>query len=138
MNLRPILTLALSGLIIGLLSLFGLTRGIEPFLWLFIALGSAWWLAKSVASRPFLHGLFAGFLMGIGNSVMQSLFIDSYIASNPEAAQGLQQIPGNVSPRFFVLMVGPIIGMVYGLCLGLLTLLAIRLRKRASTEPPAS
>lgn len=137
MSWRPILTLALSGLTMGLLSLFGLTRGIEPFLWLFIALGCAWWLSKNVASRPFLHGLLAGFLMGIGNSVMQSLFIDSYIASNPEAAQGLQQIPGDVSPQSFVLMVGPLIGTVYGLFVGLLTLLAIRLRKHASTEPPA-
>lgn len=134
MNWKKILLVAPLGLIMGLLSLFGLTRGIEPFLWLLIALGSAWWLTKTVPTRMFLHGLLAGLLMGFGNSVMQSLFLDSYLASNPESAEGFQQIPGGFSPRLFVLLAGAIVGTVYGLFLGLVTLLAVRLRRRSSTK----
>jgi len=138
MNWKQIFTLSLSGLIMGTLSLFGLTRGIEPILWLLIALGSAWWLAKTTPSRVFLHGLFTGVLMGVGNSVMQSLFFDSYVASNPESAQAFQQIPGGLSPQIFVLMAGSIVGFLYGLLLGLFALLAAKFGKPQSAENPAA
>ena len=138
MNWSKIFTLSLPGMIMGTLSLFGLTRGIEPVLWLFVALGCAWWLAKTVPSRVFLHGLFVGLLMGIGNSVMQSLFFDSYMASNPESTQAFQQIPGGLSPRIFVLMAGSIVGFVYGLLLGLFALLATKFGKPRSAENPVA
>ena len=138
MNWKQVLTLSLSGLIMGTLSLFGLTRGIEPILWLLIALGYAWWLAKTIPSRVFLHGLFVGVLMGIGNSVMQSLFFDSYVTSNPESAQAFQQIPGGLSPQIFVLMAGSIVGFLYGLLLGLFALLAAKFGKPQSAENPAA
>lgn len=138
MNWRKIFTLSLPGPVMGTLSLFGLTRGIEPVLWLLVALGCAWWLAKTVPSRVFLHGLFVGLLMGIGNSVMQSLFFDSYMASNPESAQAFQQIPGGLSPRIFVLMAGSIVGFLYGLLLGLFALLAAKFGKPRSAENPAT
>lgn len=137
MKWKLLLTVAVFGLIMGLLSLFGLTRGIEPFLWIAIALGAAWWLARTISAGGFLHGLFAGILMGIGNSIMQSLFIQSYLSSNPESAGAFDQIPGDLSPRLFVLLTGPLVGLIYGLFLGTLTLIAMRLRKRGDgVRPP--
>ncbi|MCI0708117.1 MAG: hypothetical protein L0Y80_11605 [Ignavibacteriae bacterium] len=134
MNWKLILLVSCLGLLMSVLSIFGLTQGIEPFLWVPIALGSAYILASKLSSKHFLAGLIAGFLMGLINGVMQSSFYDTYIANNPQIAESMnaQPIPGGMTPQLVFLMSGLIVGVVYGIILGLLTFGASKIFKKSA------
>ena len=119
MNWKLIGTLALSGVVMGVLSLFGLTRhGIEPTLWLLIALGSAFVISKRAPRLYFLHGLLVGVLIGVANGLVQVVGFDTYLAHNPEAAEALAKSPGGADARTLLLIASPLIGSAYGLVLG--------------------
>jgi hypothetical protein len=128
MNWKQIFLLSLFGLGMGVASLLGLTKNIEPILWLLIALFCGYWFAKTISLKLFLHGLVAGIVIGILNSLCQSLFLDAYLASNPENAQYFQQAP--INPRVFVLISGTIVGVIYGVIVGLLTLAMSKLMQK--------
>lgn len=131
MNWKIILTLAFFGIAMGTASLFGLTERIEPLLWLFIAFFAAYWIAKRRAPKPFLHGLLSAVAMGVCNSLVQAAFFDMYRANNPTAAKGFSQIPDAIPGRYFILLIGPAIGLTYGLVVGLFAVIASKmLRKR--------
>jgi hypothetical protein len=73
-----------------------------------------------------------GLLDGIYNGIIQSVFYSMYLLNNPESIEGLRQSP--VNPRFFVLLMGPIIGLVYGCVTGFITVLFSKVIKRKSTS----
>ncbi len=135
MNWKVIFTLACFGILMGVASLFGLTHmPVEPILWFLIALFSAYWIAENTPAKPFMHGLVAGVFIGVFNSVIQSAFFEMYLSHNPMAEEGFRQIPGGIPVRLFPLMVGPAIGVAYGLVVGLLSLLATKLFKKPTAK----
>lgn len=140
MNWKMILALALLGLIMGIASLFGWTQNIELVLWIIIAAVAAFPLATNKAGKPFLHGLLAGLLMGVCNSLIQFGFFEMYLANNPAAGEQFSKIPGGISARFFVVLVGPAVGLMYGVFMGLLGLIATKLveRKHREDDTPIS
>jgi len=116
----------------GILSLFGLTQGIELYLWIVIAFVAAYLFARKLTAKHFLTGLIAGLFMGLINGLMQGGFYDMYIANNPEVAQRLQEqpIPAGMSPAFFILLTSPIVGLIYGLFVGLFSFVAAKILKK--------
>ena len=130
MNWKLIFGLAGFGVLMGVLSLFGYTQGIEWLLWLIIAVVCSVLIAKMLSVKYFLNGLLVGFLGGIFNSIVQSVFFDTYLSNNPKAAEGFGPIPGGLDPRIFVLIAGPFIGLLYGLVLGLFTWLTGKIFKK--------
>ncbi|MGH7454603.1 MAG: hypothetical protein ACRENG_24830, partial [bacterium] len=81
-------------------------------------------------SRHFLHGLLIGIIGGHVASFVQVIFFPAYLANNPESAKQMAQIPGGMDPRFFVLMLAPIIGVASGLILGALSWAATKIVRR--------
>lgn len=138
MNWKVILPLTSFGFLMGFASVFGFTQSMEPLLWLGIAFFSAYWIAKYETAKPFLHGFVAAVLMGILNSIIQSAFFDIYLANNPATADQFTKIPGGISGRMFVLLVGPAVGSMYGLFVGLLTFLAAKLFQRKQVREDSS
>jgi hypothetical protein len=138
MNWKVIVALVLLGLMMGIASLFGWTQNIELVLWIIIALVAAFWIATNKAGRPFLHGLLAGLLMGVCNSLVQFGFFEMYLANNPVAGEQFSKIPGGIQPRFFVLLVGPAVGLMYGMFLGLFALIAAKFVQRKGREEDSS
>ncbi|HLG94261.1 MAG TPA: hypothetical protein VI546_05440 [candidate division Zixibacteria bacterium] len=130
MNWKLIFGLAGFGVLMGILSLFGYTQGIEWLLWLVIAIICSVVIAKTVSGKFFLTGLLVGILDGVFNSIVQSVFFDAYLSHNPRAAEGFGPIPGGLDPRFFILIAGPFIGLLYGLVLGLFAWLAGKLFRK--------
>ena len=130
MNWKLIFGLAGFGVLMGILSLFGYTQGIEWLLWLVIAVICSVVIAKTVSGKFFLTGLLVGILDGVFNSIVQSVFFDAYLSHNPRAAEGFGPIPGGLDPRFFILIAGPFIGLLYGLVLGLFAWLAGKLFRK--------
>ena len=123
MNWKYIIGLWFLGIAMGISSIFGLTRDFEPFLWIIIALIVPVVIAKNTSQRLFFHGLLTGLGIGIVHSVIQSLFFDLYLSMHPDIIQQFQQ-QSFLSPRAFMIVVGPFIGIVYGAILGGLSVAA--------------
>lgn len=135
-----VLILALSdiGLLMGLASVFGLTRGIEGTLWLVIAIACAIVIGRKAGTRPFLHGFLVGLIGGAMSPLVQAALFPTYADNNPEAMAQMANIPGDVSPRIFVALLSPVIGLLSGLVMGALSWVAARiLGRRASEIRPA-
>lgn len=113
-----VILLSLIGIPMGTASLFGLTRGIELYLWIVIALVTAVVVARSTGRKLFLHGLLAGTGMGIANGIVQALFLPVYLSHNPEAAQQFGGTTFGLLPEIFVFLFSPVIGLVYGVVVG--------------------
>jgi hypothetical protein len=134
MDWRIIFPVGIPGIIMGVLSLFGFTQGIEFWLWLILAIVIAFWIAKKAPARLFLHGLAGGFAAGIANSLVQVLWLDVYRANNPSSMQDFNQLPGDMDVRVFVMIAGIVVGVIYGVLLGLFSWVAgLLLRRRTST-----
>src|SRR5688572_3393572 len=127
MNWKLIFILSLLGLAMGIATVFVISSTAEPFYWLPIFLVTAYTIARRSPGSQFLHGLF----VGIGNSVWVTachvLLFDTYIANHPQEAAMMSSMPLPDSPRLMMALVGPVIGVVSGLVIGGLALVAGRL-----------
>lgn len=122
MNWQLLLLLSLFGLIIGILSVNGYTQRIEPLIWLLSGMLSAFILARNVSSQIFLYGIALGLIWGVLNGLVQSIFFDRYLQKNPRYKESYnKKMP--VKPRIFVLIAGPIIGLITGATIGGLAIL---------------
>lgn len=118
MNWYVILILSAPAVIMGLLSLKGLTQNKELYLWMSLGTICIGYIFFYVHAHPFFHLFTIGLLWGILNSVIQSLFYDLYIAHNPKAAAGYAKIAKSMNPRFIILLIGLATGTATGLVLG--------------------
>ncbi len=132
MSWRLVFLLSLSGLAIGLATTFGLVHaGVEKFVWLVVVVLLAIVIARRAPRRPFVHGVFTGFLAGVLCLFVQGLMFDAYLAHNPSAAQSFQQLPRGMSPRVLMVVLAPLLGALYGVLVGLLAFAIARLTGRS-------
>jgi len=136
MNWRLIFLLSLFGVAMAVASLFGLTRGIEPFLWLVIFILYAWWIAKHCRSKYFLHGFLVSVVNGFWISIIHASFYTLYIRNNPKMLAGLSSLPPGISPRVLILIVGPVVGALFGVIAGLFAFVGAKIAR--SREPKTS
>lgn len=137
MNWKLIFQLSLFGLAMGIATVFVIPSRIEPAFWLVIFLICAYLIAKGSPTRRFLHGL----LLGLANSVWITgahiLLFDSYIARHAEEAAAMARMgPLAAHPRLMMAIVGPVIGLISGIVLGIFAVVAGKLIK--SPSAPAS
>ena len=136
MNWKLIAQLSLFGLAMGVATVFAIPANVEPVFWLVVFGVSAYFLATR-SSTPFRHGV----LVGVANSVWVTashvLFVNRYIANHPQEAAMMKSMPLPDSPRLMMVMVGIGIGVVSGIVIGLLALLAARLVRSRSAPSTA-
>jgi hypothetical protein len=133
MNWKLILQLSMFGLAMGLATVFVIPSNIEPLFWLVIFVICAYIFAKQT-HRPFLHGLLLGLANCVWITSAHILLFTQYTATHAREAAMMQTAP--FSPRIMMAIVGPIIGLVSGVVIGLLALLASKVLK--STGSAAS
>jgi len=126
-NWKLILQLSLFGLAMGIATVFVISSSVEPWLWLVVLGISAYFIATRSSGRYFVHGL----LVGIANSVWVTashiLLFASYIAHHPREAAMMTSTPLPGSPRLMMALIGPVIGVLSGLALGVLAVVAGKL-----------
>ena len=122
MDWKLIVILSGLGLIMGALSVKGFTGKLEPFLWLLFGIAVSLVLSKNINDRVFFHGLLIGLAWGVINSLTQSVFFDTYLANNPQVEKNFESVTF-MPPRYFVLITGPVIGLITGAVIGGLSLL---------------
>lgn len=126
MNWTLIILLSLFGAIMGFLSVKGYTGKLEPVLWILFGIISSLVLSKNVENKVFMHALLIGLFWGVLNAIIQSSFFEQYLTNNP-SIQDRFKSTGSIKPQLFVLITGPVIGLITGLVLWGLTLLLRKL-----------
>jgi len=134
MNLKSldwlyILILAEFGVVMGVLSVNGLTRNIAPYLWVVFSGISAWVLVKKVQRNLFVHGLILGVFWALINALIQSLFFDSYLVHNPVHVSVFAEIPF-INPGYLTILVSPVYGLLMGVFIGAVALLIKKLQSQ--------
>lgn len=142
MNWKLIFQLSLFGLAMGIATVYVIPSNIEPAFWLVIFLICAYLIAKGTvgAGMHFLHGL----LLGIANSVWITaahvLLFDRYVANHAREAAMMQNPSIPFSGKAMMAVVGPVVGVLSGVILGIFALVAGKLVKNApvsSSKVPA-
>jgi uncharacterized membrane protein YeaQ/YmgE (transglycosylase-associated protein family) len=134
MNWKLILSLSVFGVVMGLASVSGVTKGIEGWLWLVVWLICVVWIARAVATKRFQHGFMVGFIGGAVAPLIQGLLYSTYTKNNPEMTQQFDRVTQGLPARPFVMVSGLIIGLITGLVVGAVTWVAGKFIKPASVN----
>ncbi|HTI37338.1 MAG TPA: hypothetical protein VL484_07270 [Vicinamibacterales bacterium] len=127
MNWKLIFQLSLFGLAMGLATVSVIPSSVEPIVWLVIFGICAYIIATQAAGRYFLHGLSVSIVNSVWITVAHILLFDRYIANHSREASMMRSMPLPDSPRLMMAMMGPVVGVVSGLVLGLFSVVAARL-----------
>lgn len=135
MNWKLIFGLSLFGLGMAAATVSVIPSKIEPIFWLVILLLSAFLIARARPNRLFLHGLLVGIVNSVWVTGAHILFFERYIANHPQEAAMVKSMPVPDSPRLMMALTGPVIGVVSGIIIGVLALVAVRLTGGANRMP---
>jgi hypothetical protein len=130
MNWKLILQLSLFGLAMGLATVFLIPSKIEPFFWLVIFVISAYIIARRAPGQYFLPGLLVSIVNSVWITGSHVLLFDRYVANHPQEAAMMTSMPLPDFPRLMMAMMGPVIGVVSGLVLGIFAVVAGQLVRR--------
>ena len=135
MNWSLVLLLSLFGLVMGIATVFVIPPDIEPVFWVAIFALSAYLIAKQAPGRYLLHGVMVGIANSFWITTVHVISSQRYLMGHPREAAMMTSMPMPDSPRLMMAMVGPVIGVVSGLVIGLLSVVAAKLVARPT--PPA-
>ena len=128
MNWKLIFALSLFGLAMGIATVYVIPSNIEPIFWLVIFIVCAIIIARVAPGSPLLHGLMVGIVNSIWITAAHILLFDAYIANHAKEAAMMHGAP--MPPRAMMAVVGPVIGVVSGIVIGLFAWIASKLLKR--------
>ena len=130
MNWKLIFTLSLFGLAMGIATVYVIPSNIEPLFWLVIFVICAIVIARVQPAGHFLHGLMVGIVNSIWITAAHVLLFDAYIASHAKEAAMMHNMP--LPPRTMMAVVGPCIGVISGVILGLFAWIAGKFVRRSA------
>jgi len=125
MNGRLVFQLSLTGLAMGVATVFAIPPLVEPVCWLVIFPLCAYFIARRAPGSYFLHGLLLGLLNSVWITGAHVLLFERYLGHHPGEAAMMAQMP--LSPKAMMLITGPIVGVVSGIVMGILALIVHRL-----------
>jgi hypothetical protein len=126
MNWKLILLLSMFGLAMGLATVFVIPPKIEPLFWLVIFVICAYVIARQTR-KPFLHGLLLGLANCVWITSAHLLLFNQYMATHAQEAARMQTM--SFSPRIMMAIVGSVIGLISGVVIGVLALIATKFMK---------
>ena len=91
-------------------------------------------MGRQLAAGHFLHGLVLGLANSVWITTTHVLLFERYLANHPKEAAMMATMPLPNSPRLMMALVGPLVGLISGLVLGVLALGAHKILDR---ERPA-
>ncbi len=125
MNWKLIGQLSLFGLVMAFATVYFIPSDTEPFFWLPIFVICAYLIAKRAPGKYFLHGLVLGIANSVWITAAHVLLFDAYIARHAREAQMMQTAAMPGSPRMMMSIIGPCIGVISGIVIGLFALVAV-------------
>ena len=138
MNWPLIVQLSLFGLAMGVGTVFFISSGIEPILWIAIFLISAYLIARQCPHRRFLHGLIVGVANSIWITGTHIVFFTRYMGGHAREAAMMKSMPLPSMPSLMMVFTGPVVGIMSGIIIGTLAIIAghfLNPAMRAPTPP---
>jgi hypothetical protein len=130
MNWKLIFSLSLFGLAMAIATVYFIPSTVEPYFWLLIFIVSAWRIAKVCSSKYFWHGLVLSLVNCVWITSTHIMLYNTYINLHPQEAAMMEKMPEPGSPRLMMVLMGPVIGVVSGIILGLFSLIASRMVRK--------
>lgn len=118
MDWFTIILLSSPSLILGLLSLKGVTQGKELILWFSLGFLCVLYIYLFIPGHPFFHLFLIGLFWGVINSSIQTFFYPVFLANNPKAAESYSKISKKLNPRVVMMLIGIGTGVGAGLLFG--------------------
>ena len=132
---RLIGLLSLPGPVMGLLTLFGIIPfGIDLWIWVAISVFAAVTIAHRVEHDAFKSGALVGFLLGASSKLIQALWAELYVTSNPELLERLSGETTGPAFQYRMLMLVPFVGIVNAGLVGLMSYFAHKAKPRPQRE----
>jgi len=104
---------------------------VEPFFWLIIFVICAYFIAKTVSGKYFLHGFVLSLFNCVWIMLAHILFYRTYADNHPEMVKAFAgTLPTH--PRVLMLIVGPFMGAAFGLVQGLFAFIASKIVKKSN------
>lgn len=129
MNWKLILQLSLFGFAMAISTVYWIPSSLEPLFWIAIFIICAYLIARNCSEKFFLHGLFLSLVNSVWITVIHVLLFKTYIANHLKEAEMMATMPMPTHPRMMMLVIGPLIGFISGLVLGLFAFIASRIWK---------
>ena len=131
LNWKIIFQLSFFGLIMAFATISLIPQNIEWIFWLVIFVFCAYVIAKVCPGKYFLHGFFVSMENCVWITAVHLIFREKYEAAHPQMAAMNAQMPYFIThPRQEMLVFGPIAGILSGVILGLLSLIASKIVKK--------
>jgi uncharacterized membrane protein len=132
MKWNLIFKLSLFGLAMAFATVYCISSHIEPLFWLAIFIICAYIIAKNCSSMFFLNGFMVSIVNSIWITAVHILLFGAYISKHAREAAMMGRMPMPTHPRLMMLIVGPLVGVLSGLVLGLFAFIASKIVKRQS------
>ena len=126
MNWKLIFYLSLYGFVMALATVSWIPFGYEPYFWTIIFIICAYWIAIKCSNYYFWNGFMVSIVNSIWITAAHIIFFDIYMAHHPEMQDFINKMPMPEYPRLMMAFMGPVIGAVSGLVLGMFSFLASR------------
>jgi hypothetical protein len=130
MNWKIILQLSIFGLIMAFGTVSLIPQNIEPAFWLIIFVFCAYVIAKVCTRKYFLHGFLLSLVNCIWLTAVHAIYYKNYTAHHPvNASMGTDMLPASfiTHPRLAMIIVAPLIGIMFGIILGLFSFVAAKI-----------
>jgi hypothetical protein len=117
-----VLRLSLFGPAMGVLTLFGIIPDrIDQYVWMVISVLCAVVITKRRTENPFFNAFAVGFVQLAVAQLIQGVFCDAYIAHNPGVLEKFADKGNEFDLQFRLLRSAPLVAVVNGVVLGLIT-----------------
>jgi hypothetical protein len=136
MNWKLIFLLSMFGLFMAFATVFFIPSNIEPVCWLIIFLICAYLIAKNAPGQYFLHGLYTSLLNCVWITGVHVLLFTQYAANHVQEIENSAKFPILAGhPHKQMVIIGPMIGIISGLVLGLFSFIASKIvKKKPATQ----
>lgn len=112
-NQKIILQTSLFGVFMGIFSVLGWSQNSQPFIWLFTASVTSFYLYKNLKNRIFIHCLIIGLSWGFDCALVIVLFFKTYHLNNPLFVNEILNISSSY-PRTILIALGLLAGVFLG------------------------
>ena len=130
MNWKLIFSLSMLGLAMAIATVYFFPSTVEPYFWLLVFIVSAWRIAQVCSSNYFWHGLSLSLVNCVWITTIHIILYTTYINLHPQEAAMMEKMPVPSAPRLMMALMGPVIGAVSGIILGLFSLIASRMVRK--------
>lgn len=128
MNWKLIFVLSLLAIPMAFATVYYIPQNVEPVVWLVLFIACAFIIAKVARGKFFLHGFMVSIFNCVWITAIHFILFDAYYANHPNLAEMKDVTPQTM--RYAGLVIGPVIGILSGLILGLFSFVAAKILKR--------